>query len=327
MNHRDKIYGEFEITEPVILELCESKPMQRLKSVRQHGYPEPFFTIKEYSRFEHSVGVYLLLKKYQAPIEEQIAGLIHDVSHAAFSHCIDYVLSAGSEKNHDHQDNIFESYVRKTEIPEIIKKHSFDLDYILADENFPLKEKKLPDLCADRLDYSFRDAVMFNLITVERAREFLDNLQVIDNQWVFTGFEIAKNYAELFFRLNNEDYAGLPSATMHRTVGDYLKYALEKKYISSDDLYSTDNEVLGKVAGFHEADEFLKLLFARMNNEISAKNDPNDYDARVFCKSRFVDPLFIEKEKIQRLSLVDRDWRNISENENQPKVYFLKFEK
>jgi hypothetical protein len=72
------------------------------------------------------MGVYLLLKNYGAPIEEQIAGLIHDASHSAFSHCVDYVLAAGSESEQSHQDNVFDEFVRRSEIPSILKKYSID---------------------------------------------------------------------------------------------------------------------------------------------------------------------------------------------------------
>ena len=34
----------------------------------------------------------LLIKKLGGSVEEQIAGLLHDVSHTAFSHVIDYVF-------------------------------------------------------------------------------------------------------------------------------------------------------------------------------------------------------------------------------------------
>ena len=143
MKYIDRVYGEFEITEPVILELINSYSLQRLKGVDPIGYrplwakPNVDIGEYEYNRFSHSVGVCLLLKKYGAPLEEQIAGLIHDVSHSAFSHCIDYVLDSGSEKEHNHQDNLFDSFIRKTEIPDIIKKYGFDLEYILNDDNFP----------------------------------------------------------------------------------------------------------------------------------------------------------------------------------------------
>ncbi|MBI2263045.1 HD domain-containing protein [Candidatus Berkelbacteria bacterium] len=164
MQIKDRVYGEVEISEPVLLEIINSPTLQRLKEINQAGYFEPHFSGTAHSRFEHSIGVYLLLKMYGALLEEQIAGLIHDVSHSAFSHCIDYVLDAGSEKEHNHQDNVFDEFVRKSEIPGILKKYGLDLEYILDDKNFPLKEKDLPDLCADRIDYSLRTATSFKEI-------------------------------------------------------------------------------------------------------------------------------------------------------------------
>ena len=324
MKYIDKIYGNIEITEPVILDLIYSKTLQRLKDIDQAGYQEPYFPDTQLSRFEHSVGVFSLLKKYGSPIEEQIAGLIHDVSHSAFSHCIDYVLDAGSEKEHNHQDNVFADYVRNSEIPVILKKYDIDLEYILDDKNFPLKENKLPDLCADRIDYSLREARVFR--EIESAQYFLDNLTAENGNWIFDNFESAKSYAELFLKLNTNYYASLPSAVMFRTVGDYLRYALSKGYISENDLYTTDKIVLSKIEPYHNNDERLGLLFDRMNNKIGFKNDPNDYEAKVFCKSRAVDPLCQEDGAIKRVSDIEPKWVDIIKQELEPKVYFLKFD-
>ncbi|MFA6076472.1 MAG: HD domain-containing protein [Candidatus Paceibacterota bacterium] len=325
MNYTDRVYGSCEITEPVILELINSPTLQRLKEIDQAGYFEPHFPNTRHSRFEHSVGVYLLLKKYGAPLEEQIAGLIHDVSHSAFSHCIDYVLDGGSGKEHNYQDDIFDNFVKKSEIPAILKKYNFDQDYILNDKNFPLKEKDLPDLCADRIDYSLRTALVFG---VEKDVEyFLDNLTAEDKNWVYKNFESAKKHAELFNKLNNYCWAGLPSAVMFRTVGDYLKYALSKNYISEKDLYTTDKIVLEKIEPCIKNDSQLNLLFERMNNKMGFKNDPNDYDEKVFCKSRVIDPLCLHNGEIKRVSEIDSGWADVIKLESKPKEYFLKFDK
>ncbi len=331
MKYKDRVYGEFDITEPVILELINSPSLQRLKDIDQAGYKafwiKPDINVGEYdySRFAHSLGVYLLLFKYNAPLEEQIAGLIHDVSHSAFSHCIDYILDIGSEKEHNHQDNLFDSFVRKTEIPKIIKKYGFDLEYILNDENFPLKEKDLPDLCADRIDYSLRTAVIFGELNKEDKEYFLSNLITENNKWIFKNFESARKYAELFLKLNSVYYFGFSSAVMFRTVGDCLRYALQKGYISENDLYITDKAVLKKVEKFLDKDKKLKLLWERMNNKIKASNNPNDYDAQVFCKSRVIDPLFKQNGVLKRVSDAEPSWSNIIKTELKPKKYFIKF--
>ena len=325
MKYTDRVYGNFEITEPVILELINSPTLQRLKEIDQAGYFEPHFPGTAHSRFEHSIGDYLLLKIYEAPIEEQIAGLIHDVSHSAFSHCIDYVLDAGSEKEHNHQDNVFDDYIRKSEIPEILKKYNLDLDYILDDKNFPLKENDLPDLCSDRIDYSLRTATIFK--EIENGKFFIDSLTAKDGRWIFKDFESAKKYAELFLKLNTNYYAGIQSAVMFRTVGDCLRYALSKKYISETDLYTTDKIVLSKIEHHIHNDPKLKLLFERMNNKIGFGNDPTNYDGKVFCKSRVVNPLCLHNGEIKRVSEIEPSWSNIIKQESKPKEYFLKFDR
>lgn len=325
MKYTDRVYGNFEITEPVILDLINSPTFQRLKEIDQAGYFEPHFPGTAHSRFEHSIGDYLLLKMYGAPIEEQIAGLIHDVSHSAFSHCIDYVLDAGSEKTHNHQDNVFDEFVRKSEIPEILKKYDLDLGYILDDKNFPLKENDLPDLCSDRIDYSLRTATVFN--EIENGKYFTDNLLAEKGKWIFKDFESAEKYAMLFLKLNTDYYAGLPSAVMFRTVGDYLRYALSKNYISETDLYTTDKIVLDKIEPYIKADSNLSLLFDRMNNKIGFRNDPNDYSGKVFCKSRVANPLCLHEGEIKRVSDVKPSWNDIIEQESKPKEYFLKFDR
>ena len=67
MTYKDRIYGEVEILESVILDLINSKSLQRLKGIDQAGYFKPYFPNSGYNRFEHSLGVFIILKKYGAP--------------------------------------------------------------------------------------------------------------------------------------------------------------------------------------------------------------------------------------------------------------------
>lgn len=259
----------------------------------------------------------MLLKIYNTSIEEQVAGLIHDISHSAFSHCIDYVLNVGSEKEHDHQDNIFDEFVRNSEIPKIFRKYNLNLDYILDDRNFPLKEMNLPDLCADRIDYSLRTAAIFG--EIENGKYFTDNLTADNSKWVFKNFESAEKYAELFLKLNINYYAGLSSAVMFRTVGDYLRHALSMGYVSEADLYTTDKIVLAKIEPHIKTDLKLSVLFDRMNNKVSFRNNPDDYSEKVFCKSRVVNPLCWHDGKIKRVSEIKPSWSDIINQESKPK--------
>jgi len=268
-----------------------------------------------------------LLEKFGAPFEEQVAGLLHDISHGAFSHVLDYVFKEGSEKKHTFQDDIFESFLKNSEIPSILSKYGIKLEFILDKNNLPLLEKELPDLCADRIDYSLRNAIYNQEATKKEIDYLLKNLSIKNNLWIFENFQSAQKYAKLFYRLNKFYYSGFPTAVMFRTVGDVLRYCLENGYLEREDLFSADKFVLKKIKSKIKSDPELKILFQRMTGKIKVKNDSKNYDAMVYCKSRIVDPLFKDGNKIKRLSEVDKNWGKIIKEELSPKKYFLKFEK
>lgn len=333
MIYRDRIYGKLKIEEPVILELIKSPSLQRLKGISQGAHSPIFFKILNLPfskcrvfRFEHSLGVFILLRIFNAPFEEQISGLIHDVSIPVFSHAVDYAIKEGSEINHSFHDSIHKKFVKNTEIPKILKKFGLKIDKILNDENFPLKERPLPDLCADRIDYSIRDGVAYGIISKEKAKLFIQSLQVIKNRWVFKNLKIAQDFAKFYKTMNDNFYSGLASALMFRTVGDFLSYSLKKGIISREDLFKTDKIVLKKIEKFKKKDKKLNLLLKRAEGKIKFKIDKRNYNAHCFCKSRIVDPLFQTTDgKIKTLSEVNKNWAKVVKKELKPKEYFIKF--
>jgi HD superfamily phosphohydrolase len=326
MRYKDRVYGVEYITEDVVLDIIYTSTFERLKGIDQAGYFEVYFPGTTHSRFEHSLGCYLLLKKYNASLEEQIAGLIHDISHTAFSHVSDYVFKEGDGARHNYQDDIFESFVQKTKIPQILEKHGYDTEYILDEANFSLQETQLPDLCADRIDYSIRGALVYGIATQEQIKQLLENLKVIDNKWVFKSVESALKYARLFKILNDVYYSNKETAAMFLRTSRWIKYAVDKKYIKYDDLFAKDKEVIEQININIESDEILKQLWKEMNNpHIELCDGSYDDCQEVVVKSRVVDPL-IKKEfgDIVRLSQIDLEWRKILEQDKEPKKYFVK---
>lgn len=325
MQYLDRIYGKIRIEEPVILDLINSPAFQRLKGIDQLGYFEPYFPGKTFNRYEHSLGVFILLFKFNASFEEQIAGLIHDVSHTVFSHCGDYFLDSSSEREQSLQDNIFKKFVKNTEIPKILGKYKIDLDYILDEKNFPLKERSLPDLCADRIDYFLRHGLIFNEINKKEIDEFLEDFEIIKNCWVFKTLDLARKFTLLYLKFNSLYWSGPESAVMFGTVGDMIKYALKKGYLKEKDLFTTDREVLAKIEKMKDKDKKLDSLFKRMQGEIKWKLDRENYDMKILVKSRVVDPLVKVNGKIKRISEIDEVCKNLTKNHLSPKEYYIKF--
>ena len=320
MQVEDRVYGHHTVTEPVLTELLNAPALQRLKGISQLGYSGPFLPGASFSRFEHSVGVCLLLRMHGAPLEEQIAGLIHDVSHAVFSHCVDHILNKETAHQQDYQDRIFRDFVMKTEIPSILRRHTVDPGYILTESNFPLQEAALPDLCADRIDYALRE----ESVPDEQRAAFLEHLTVENNRFIFTDPSVAHAFAKVFRGHNAVQWSGLPSALMFKTVSDYFDYAFSKNYATRDDLYATESAVLQKIKTHHAHDPHLQLLFDRMNNKKPFRIDVKT-GTPVVCKSRVIDPLCRSGDATVRVSDIYPEWSSVVAEEMKPKSYHIVF--
>jgi len=85
----DRIYGDHTITEPVLIDLLKSPSVLRLSRVGQHGITSFVGLTPNVTRFEHSVGAFLVVRQVGGTVTEQVVGLLHDISHTAFSHVID----------------------------------------------------------------------------------------------------------------------------------------------------------------------------------------------------------------------------------------------
>lgn len=320
MEYHDPIYGQFSIDEPVVQELILSKPLQRLKDVNQYGasfYRFPHLTT---TRFEHSVGVYYILRRLGAPVLEQVAGLLHDAPHTAFSHVSDLVFEDASQTFHEkfHEKIIFES-----EIPRIMKKHGLSVWKLFNKKAFHLAERDLPDLCADRIDYFFRDCVTDKQISLDTARRILDDMSVVEGEIVFQHSEQAKEFAVAYGEANQKLWANPLQSALYYLLASAMKVALEEGVITFDDLFTTDQFVYDKMKQSGNA-EILKYLYDM--EHVVVKEDDKDYDYHIKTKIRVVDPWVIVGGVKKRLSEVDEEIqeRNQQIKSTMSNGYFIK---
>lgn len=178
MKINDCVYGNENIEESVLVDLIKSKPVQRLKGLSQYGVPDEYYHKKSYSRYDHSIGVLILLRKLRADLEEQIAGLLHDVSHFSFSHVIDWVIGDPTEEN--CQDNNHLKFIKNSEVRNILDNYGYDYNKISNIQNFHLLEREIPSLCADRIDYCLRelqkDGYLFDIYIFQVYLRIMDKL-------------------------------------------------------------------------------------------------------------------------------------------------------
>ncbi|ATY65129.1 phosphoribosyl-aminoimidazole-succinocarboxamide synthase [Cordyceps militaris] len=171
---RDEIYGEELVSEPVLVELLQSAEVQRLQGICQHGVTGFLGITPRVTRLEHSVGAFILVRRVGAALDEQVAALLHDISHTTLSHVIDHALSKPGEGSYHEVHKA--RYLKTTRLPDIVAKHGIS-QKVFEEELFPLVEMPSPQLCADRLDYALRDAVSFGKLAMEDAQKVVSSLR------------------------------------------------------------------------------------------------------------------------------------------------------
>ncbi|MDY6768870.1 MAG: HD domain-containing protein [Candidatus Nanohaloarchaea archaeon] len=278
----DRIYGESEIDAAVLRELLGSAPVQRLQAVAQAG-PASLLMDKPVSRYEHSVGVMLLLQRFDAPLAEQVAGLLHDVPHTAFSHVADFVFP---NDDHEFHERFTEQVIQDSDIPAILQEHGFALDEILDQSAFGLLERDLPDLCADRIDYFLRD---WHAHTGERLDRLLDAVGVADGRFVVTDRGLAEEYALRYIEADERWWAHPREVAAYDLFADAIRAALDAGGLTRDDLFGTDDELL---EALQRSDvDRVQAVLDLFEDGFDVERVEEDPDIVADTKVRYVDPV------------------------------------
>jgi len=295
----DRIYGTYKFSEPVLVELIESDAVQRLKGIAQFGVPDVWYHKKGFFRFEHDVGVAILLSKLGAAIEEQIAGLLHDVSHTAFSHVVDYVV--GSTKDEDFQDRILFDFISSdSQIPPILDRHGFDIKDFRTMSKFTLLERPEPELCADRVDYCLRELLVDGDVEdVEVVKMCVSNIMAVDSKMCFSSKNPARLFGDRFLKLQRDHWAGRQAVGRYYILADALKEGMRTNLISFED-FKKDDEYLVRKLESSSNPKIKNDINMLLNGHISHVNLPK--------KLRYVDPYYVENGKLLKLSENDKEF-------------------
>lgn len=251
----DILYGNVELP-TVFNDLLNTKAVKRLAGIHQSG---AIFLVNpdlSHSRLEHSIGVMLLIRMLGGSELEQIAGLLHDVSHTAFSHVGDYVFENGEENYHEQ---VFADVLMESEIPSVLLQYGYHIEQIL-NGGFSILEQPLPHLCADRLDYTLRDALHGGLITRYSARLFLQYLKLQEGQMVVTD-EMQAEWINGVFKQLNKEVFNLPlyvyaNHQLALVIRDFLSTGFLKKA----DLFKDDTFLLNKIRSTNTGYEAVKAI-------------------------------------------------------------------
>lgn len=261
----ETVYGKFEVDDPLARQLIASAPFQRLKEINQYGVVNYIVPTEKYSRYDHSIGVYYLLKNTNCSRQEQIAGLLHDASHTVFSHVGDYVYEDYSLGN-SYQDDIHLWYLRESGLGVILNNHQFSLESINhKNPEFKALDQPLPYLCADRIEYNLQGGLLRGLLTKEEFDSIHKGLYFDRERWILSTIEDAQKLGACSLIMTETLWGAAWEAISYRLTAEALRRSFEISLISFEDFhFSTDDKVWKTL--FDAQDDYIKERMQKVQN-------------------------------------------------------------
>lgn len=288
--------------------LAATAPMARLRQVGMNcgceytDFPR-FRGLSPYSRFQHSVGVGLIVWHFTRNEAQAAAGLLHDVSTPVFAHVVDFL-------NGDHltqtstEDGTAALIAGSPEIRRVLVAHGLTPDLVSDYHRYPIADNDSPRLSADRLEYTLGNAVNYGFITIAQARTFYRDLIVVLNE---------DDMPELAFRTKNTasafTAAALRCARVYvadedrfamEALADLLRQALDRGVLDRTDLMRTEPAVIARLRADPVCGPLWRRFrsFARLRR--SAERPAQGDCFQVSAKLRWVDPLLAGVGRVSR---------------------------
>lgn len=314
---RDELYGNFDISEPVLVELLQCPAVQRLGEVGQHGVTGFLGLTSPVTRLEHSIGTLLLVRGAGASLEEQVVALLHDIAHTAFSHVIDWAFASNGDADESFHEVHKMRYVNSTELPAILSKHGFAGGKVFEEELFGLVERPAPHLCADRLDYSLRDMVRPGHLGPAYIRELLAHLvpypdaSAEDRLFVMNDVQAAETLAREYMAADRDMWSNPAHIEMYRRTGQLIGTIIRRGGVKEEQLWSLSDKELWEALHKEGTDDQREVMKNLEENGLPAEDNlPSG------TKIRTIDPEVLVSSEVKPvpLSSLSKQWAKDQEN-------------
>ena len=210
---------------------------------RQAGPSAIAFAFKDVTRFEHSLGVHVLLGRLAADLKQQVAGLLHDISHTAFSHAVDFLVTSDEQ---DHHESLKPQMLDR---PDIAAR---SIAWVSSRETSTttrfIPSWSVPFLSSAPIVWTTSCGTDWLATSSPRARSTGSfttlpslNRLLSSTTWLW------REATALFDVMNRDWWASLTEAFIYNEFADALREGFRLGVLEEDDLLTEDAKVLAKL--------------------------------------------------------------------------------
>ena len=285
-----------------IIPFLQAPVLQRITGIGQNCGTE-FSCLYDYktifSRFEHSLGVSMIIWNFTKDKKQTLSWLFHDISHSVFSHVGDFILW-DAEKQEASEQYITQLLKKDTLIVRELEKLGLSLSDVDDYEKYPIADNPGPQLAADRLEYNLSSAITLGTLNIDEIQEIYTDIHVIKNEYwadelAFKNPRMAEKF--WFLSINNDatNYSSPKSVISMSFISEIIKRMLTNNELSHMDLYKLqDSEIIQMMQ--ESKDEQVRNMWKYYQQLSTLKlynTEPvtDNYYINSRCKKRFVDPL------------------------------------
>jgi len=265
----------------------------------------PLFShIGGYSRYEHSVGVALIVWHFTQDAVQAAAALFHDIATPVFAHVIDflrgdYLVQESTEAGTD------EIIRRSAELRAILDKYSLPLDAVGDYHLYPLADNDSPRLSSDRLEYTLGNLVNFGFADRETVKRYYEDIVVSANEdgrpeLMFRSRPTALAFAQDALRCSRVYVAKEDRYAMQR-LSELLGDAMAAGLLTEEDLYRTEPEVIARLTADEAARERWQAFCSLSRIIVSPVPGPEEGWRQIPAKKRCIDPAVAGEGRLSHL--------------------------
>jgi hypothetical protein len=240
---------------PALLsELAATPEMERLKWVGMNcgceytAFPR-FANGGTYSRFDHSLGVGLIVWHFTHDPAQAAAGLLHDISTPTFAHVVDF-LRGDYLTQEATEDGTRERIDGSRSIQTVLARSGLRTEDVCDYHRYPIADNDSPRLSADRLEYTFGNALRWGFLDREEIAAIYADLRIGANEesrseLVFSEPDLASAFARAALACSKV-YVSDEDRYAMQALCELIAQALQTGVLSQADLEGTEPTLVAK---------------------------------------------------------------------------------